>query len=103
MCGRTAGGARRTHDRPLRGGAADLNRAIELDPDNDRALGSRGAVLSEMGDNEAAVKDLNRAIELDADYVWAYRVRGEIFRRWTGTRRRWPTSAAALNLEFGDE
>ena len=48
--------------------AADLTRAIELDPDSAWVIGTRGQVYQAMDRYEEAVADLTRAIELDPDW-----------------------------------
>jgi Tfp pilus assembly protein PilF len=58
-------------------------------------------VLSELGDNEAALTDLDRAIQLDPEYVWAYRVRGEIFQELERHEEAVSDFTQALHLEFG--
>jgi tetratricopeptide (TPR) repeat protein len=59
---------------------ANLNRAIELDPEDARAIGSRGQTYRLMGRYDEALADFNRAIELDPDLGWAIANRGETFR-----------------------
>jgi tetratricopeptide (TPR) repeat protein len=51
---------------------ADLNRAIELNPENASALASRGETYRLMERYDEALADFNRAIELDLgddDYI----------------------------------
>ena len=50
---------------------ADLNRAIELDPDDAGAFGRRGETYIALGNYDEALADLNRAIELDPAKAWA--------------------------------
>ena len=47
---------------------ADLNRAIELDPADAEAIGSRGQTYRLLGRLVEALADLNRARELDPGY-----------------------------------
>ena len=47
---------------------ADLNRAIELNPEDASALASRGRIYWAMRRDDEALADLNRAIELDPNY-----------------------------------
>jgi len=47
---------------------ADLNRAIELDPDDAEAIGSRGQACRLLGREEEALADFARATELDPGY-----------------------------------
>ncbi len=56
----------------------DLNRAIELDPDDPVAYGLRGTILSKT-DRQAAFDDLNRAIELSPEPALAYSDRGNVY------------------------
>src|SRR5215469_14936213 len=59
---------------------ADLNRATELDADQDWAIADRGETFRAMGRYDEALADFNRAIELypgDDDYI---RKRAEIQR-----------------------
>ena len=46
---------------------ADLNKAIELDPDYARAYNNRGIAYTDQGDYARAIADLNKAIELNHD------------------------------------
>ena len=60
---------------------ADLDRAIELDPNSPYAYAGRGNVKHSLGQDEAAVADLDRAIELapNSPYnAYAYAVRGNV-------------------------
>jgi len=50
---------------------ADLNRAIELDPGDDRAITRRGYTYQLMKRYNEALADYNRAIELDPSYALA--------------------------------
>ena len=43
----------------------DLDRAIELDPDNALAYNRRGLAYSRLGEHERATKDFDRAVKLD--------------------------------------
>ncbi|MFC8718029.1 tetratricopeptide repeat protein [Kitasatospora sp. NPDC057198] len=49
---------------------ADLDRAIELDPEYVRAFGSRGRALAALGRYEEALADFERALDLDPRYTW---------------------------------
>ncbi len=65
------------HDRGnYLGAIADLNRAIELDPNFARAYSNRGNTKDELGDSSGAIADYNRAIELNPKYDGAYLNRG---------------------------
>ncbi|MFD0471976.1 tetratricopeptide repeat protein [Nonomuraea thailandensis] len=59
-------------------------------------------MLSELGDNEAALKDLDAAIELDPEYVWAFRARGEILQELDRHEEAIADFTRALHLDFGD-
>lgn len=47
----------------------DLNRAIELDPDNGYRYACRAYVRDKIGDTEGAIEDYTRSNELDPDNV----------------------------------
>ncbi len=49
---------------------ADYTRAIELDPEYEWAITSRGEVRSLTGNYTQALKDFNRALELDPNNNW---------------------------------
>jgi tetratricopeptide (TPR) repeat protein len=77
---------------------ADLNRAIELNPeDAASAFASRGETFRLMDRYEDALADFNRAIELDPDPAWVIASRGEPTGRWGAMTRPWPTTTALLN------
>ncbi len=50
---------------------AHLDRAIELDRDDKRAVANRGHVRRERGELPAAIEDLTRALERSPDYAFA--------------------------------
>ena len=50
---------------------ADLDRAIELKPDDEWALSRRGVTYQQVGKYEQALAEFNRKIELDVDDDWA--------------------------------
>jgi tetratricopeptide (TPR) repeat protein len=58
---------------------ADFNRALELNPNIDRAIGGRGETYRLMGRYEEALADFTRSLELDPD-VWEMSNRGETYR-----------------------
>jgi tetratricopeptide (TPR) repeat protein len=60
---------------------ADLNQALELDPDDVWAIAHRGATYRQMREYPAALADLDRALELKPNYVWAIATRGATYRR----------------------
>lgn len=57
----------------------DINRRIEQNPDNAKALAHRGENHRLTGHFEAALDDFNRVIELEPDYAWAIAHRGETY------------------------
>lgn len=70
---------------------AMVNRALKLDPDSDRALYYRGAILKRLGKDEEAMKDFRRAATLNPQNLEAVReirlhgMRNEekgLFSRW---------------------
>jgi tetratricopeptide (TPR) repeat protein len=69
---------------PPRDALADFNRAIDLDPDDARAISKRGETYREMGRYGEALADFNRAIDLHPALEWlewAIANRGETYRR----------------------
>jgi len=78
-----------------------LNRALELDADDDRALYYRGAILKRLGRDDDAIKDFRRAVTLNPQNVDAVRElrlhgmrsekaspqsTGGLFSRWFGKK-----------------
>ncbi|MEG4572246.1 tetratricopeptide repeat protein [Microcoleus sp. N3A4] len=57
----------------------DINRSLEQNPDNAKALAHRGENHRLTGNFEAALDDFNRSIELEPDYAWAIAHRGETY------------------------
>ena len=57
----------------------DLDRAIELDPDEPTAFLNRGTAYSFKGESDRAIIDCDRAIQLDPNYTEAYRRRGNAY------------------------
>jgi len=57
------------------GGTADLTRAIELDPNDNRAYFSRGFAKENHGDLDGAIADYSRAIEINPKSPDAYQGR----------------------------
>ena len=58
----------------------DINRSLEQNPDNAKALAHRGENHRLTGNFETALDDFNRSIELEPDYAWAIAHRGETYR-----------------------
>ncbi|NJM84780.1 MAG: tetratricopeptide repeat protein [Leptolyngbyaceae cyanobacterium SL_1_1] len=58
----------------------DFSRAIEIDPEYDWAIASRGKTYHSMKRYKEALEDFSRAIEIDSEYEWAIGERGEIYR-----------------------
>jgi tetratricopeptide (TPR) repeat protein len=67
---------RRRYDEAL----ADLNRAIELNPEDASALACRGYTYWDMERYDEALADFNRALELDPENAWAIVSRGQTYR-----------------------
>jgi tetratricopeptide (TPR) repeat protein len=59
---------------------ADFTRAIDLNPEFDWAVASRGETYRAMGRYEEALADFTRAIDLNPKYHWAVASRGETYR-----------------------
>ena len=57
----------------------DLNKAIELDPKNALAYGSRGLVYSYQSQPDKAMTNFKKALELDPGLALAYSGRGRIY------------------------
>lgn len=60
---------------------SDFNLALQLIPEDVRAITRRSVTFISMERYEEALVDLNRAITLDEQDVWAIAVRGEAYRR----------------------
>jgi tetratricopeptide (TPR) repeat protein/predicted ATPase len=58
----------------------DFNRAIELNPGDAWAIGSRGQVYAAKDCFHEALTDFDRAVELNPGYAWAISSRGETYR-----------------------
>jgi tetratricopeptide (TPR) repeat protein len=59
-----------------RGAVADLDRAIQLEPNNAEAYNNRGYFKSKLADIQGALADYNRAIQLNPKYTAVYSNRG---------------------------
>ena len=85
----------------------DLNRAIQIFPENASAYNNRGNTLLALGLMKEAIKDFDRALVLAPGYVAAYNNRagaylrlgqtGEAIRDYTKAIELMPTSAAPLS------
>ncbi|MGK7907510.1 MAG: tetratricopeptide repeat protein, partial [Synechococcus sp.] len=58
---------------------ADYNRAIELNPDDAWAIGSRGQAYRAMERYDEALEDFTRALELDPSLDWVIDERGDTY------------------------
>jgi len=56
---------------------ADLNKAIEIDPGNEKALRLRGALRVQAGEHESGLADLMQVLELNPEDVAAHRAAAE--------------------------
>ncbi|MCB9932335.1 MAG: protein kinase [Planctomycetes bacterium] len=61
--------------------AADLSRAIDLDPLRVEAWLNRGIARFETGDTFGALEDVNRALEVLPGYAWGVNFRSMVYRR----------------------
>ena len=50
----------------------DFNRALDIDPNHQKAFHLRGLAREMAGDNDEALKDFNKAIDIDPEYGAAY-------------------------------
>ena len=58
---------------------ADLNRVLEIDPDDAKAYVDRGLVYMELGMYDETLKDFDRTIENNPEDAIAYNVRGMVY------------------------
>ncbi len=58
---------------------ADLNKAIELDPEDPGAYNNRGVVYARTGEYNKALADYNYALKLDPSSIHAYVGRGMVY------------------------
>jgi len=61
------------HD--YKGALAILNRVLQIDPKNSRALVMRGDAKDLLGQSQDALTDYNAAIQINPDYAYAYATR----------------------------
>jgi len=59
---------------------AAYNKAIEIDPDCQKAFVRRGLLYDEAGRTEQAMRDFAKAIEIDPDDSYPYEQRARIYR-----------------------
>jgi tetratricopeptide (TPR) repeat protein len=57
---------------------ADIQKAVELNPDNPAALSSRGMMYTDKGEYDLAIKDLDKAIALNP-HPMAFGNRGDVY------------------------
>ena len=60
------------------GAIADLNWALQVDPEDSQAYCCRGIIRYKQGDNLGAISDFNKALKFNNQDVLAYRNRGMI-------------------------
>ena len=59
----------------------DLDKALELSPDNPVALTARGILYNKKGQYDSAIKNLDKAIQLDPNNSLAFECRGDAYVR----------------------
>ena len=59
-----------------KGAIADLDRALEINPQLAGGYYNRGNAKGSMGDHKGAIADFDRALEIDPQYADAYNNRG---------------------------
>lgn len=59
-----------------RGAITDLNKAIQLNPNEADFYYQRGVILGKLSDRQSAVQDFDDAILRDPNHAWAYLHRG---------------------------
>jgi tetratricopeptide (TPR) repeat protein len=69
-------GVVRTILKDYQGAIANLNQAIKINPNDNKAYINRGLARSELGDKQGAITDYNQAIKINPNYVEAYFNRG---------------------------
>jgi tetratricopeptide (TPR) repeat protein len=76
-----------------------FGRAIELNPDYERALAARGSALLTVGRYEDAYRDLSRAIGIDPADADAYYTRGLVYEEVNNYEGAAADYSAALTIE----
>jgi tetratricopeptide (TPR) repeat protein len=66
----------KAENKDYRGAIADLNKAIEIDPNYAKAYGLRGNLKKRLEDYRGAIADVNKAIEIDPNDEWLFANRG---------------------------
>lgn len=88
--------------RNIQGAIADLDRAIQLEPQNPEAYLNRGAVRQMGGNMQGALSDYTQAIKLKPSYIIAYRNRAEIYFRTTKYKEAISDYSKLIELNPGD-
>jgi tetratricopeptide (TPR) repeat protein len=67
----------------------DLNKELEINPNDAYAYGLRGQIYDKKGDLDQGIADSNKAIEISPNYAfayseraWAYLVKGDYDKSW---------------------
>ena len=68
-------------DRQYANTIQELDKAIQLDPDDAEAYFNRGVAYGELGQYQTAINDYTKAIQLDTDNALAYANRGYSYRK----------------------
>lgn len=71
-------GAAFMHTGEMQTATADLDRAIEIDPNYAKAYHIRGLVHESQGRDDSALADFTKAVELKQDYAAAYHSRAAL-------------------------
>jgi tetratricopeptide (TPR) repeat protein len=67
------------HHSQIEEALADINKALELDPQNSSAYRVRAEVMLNTREFAAAMRDLDKALEINPTEMAILRVRGELF------------------------
>ena len=78
---------------------ADLNRALEEQPNFVRALHARGYLLGAMGRFEEALRDFDRSIELEPEQGFGFNMRGNAYRAMGNQEKAYSDYAEAARLD----
>jgi tetratricopeptide (TPR) repeat protein len=85
---------KRDYDRVV----ADVDKALEFNPNNSNAYMRRGAVFSGKGDYDRALADTNKAIEIDPRNFKAYNNRGILYTRQRDYERAIADASKAIQI-----